>query len=299
MAVGDTLVVLAGETVPVDCVILEGETSIDQSVMTGESIPAEKKPGDWVSSGTVNQFGTFTMRAEQVSGDSALQRMVRLAEEAEENKAPIVTAADKWATWLVVIALSCAVITWLVTGEFMRAVTVLVVLCPCAFILATPTAVLAGIGNAAKYGIIIRSGEALEKLSRIKRAAFDKTGTLTHGKPKVVASVSVDPAYFDADVLRLAALAEQRSEHPLGKAILNAYTGERAEATDCKVLAGQGVSAAVEGHAVVVGKAGLMAAQGISTEEADARAKEWLDRSATVVYLSVNAALLLRLKDEN
>ena len=291
VAVGDTLVVLAGETIPVDGVILEGETSIDQSVMTGESIPVDKRPGDRVSSGTVNRFGTFTMRAERVSGDSSLQRMVRLAEEAEKNKAPVVTAADKWATWLVVIALSCAVVTWFATGEFMRAVTVLVVFCPCAFILATPTAVLAGIGNAARYGIIIRSGEALEKLSRIRRVAFDKTGTLTHGKPQVVAGVSVDPAYSDADVLRLAALAEQRSEHPLGKAILSAYAGERAEATDYRVLAGRGVSATVEGHSVLVGKAGLMAAQGIPTKRADARAWEWQDQGATVVYLGVDGAL--------
>lgn len=144
---GDIISVIAGETVPVDGTILEGETSIDQSVMTGESIPADKVPGDTVFSGTINQFGTFTMRADAVSENSSLQRMVRLTEEAEENKAPIVTAADRWATWLVVIALSCAVITWIVTGQFMRAVTVLVVFCPCAFILATPTAVLAGIGN--------------------------------------------------------------------------------------------------------------------------------------------------------
>ena len=144
--VGNIISVIAGETVPVDGTILEGETSIDQSVMTGESIPVDKVPGDTVFSGTINQFGTFTMRADAVSENSSLQRMVRLTEEAEENKAPIVTAADRWATWLVVIALSCAVITWIVTGQFMRAVTVLVVFCPCAFILATPTAVLAGQG---------------------------------------------------------------------------------------------------------------------------------------------------------
>ena len=140
------LSVIAGETIPVDGTILSGETSIDQSVMTGESLPVEKTVGDTVSSGTMNQFGTFTMRCDHESSDSSLQRMVRLAEEAEENKAPIVSAADRWATWLVVIALSCAVITWIVTGQFMRAVTVLVVFCPCAFILATPTAVLAGQG---------------------------------------------------------------------------------------------------------------------------------------------------------
>ena len=160
-------------------------------VLAGETIPVDKGAGDTVSSGTVNQFGTFTMRADSLSEDSSLQRMVRLAEEAEENKAPIVTAADRWATWLVVIALTCSVLTWIFMGQFMRAVTVLVVFCPCAFILATPTAVLAGIGNAARYGIIVRSGDALEKLSKIQRVAFDKTGTLTYGKPKVTAAVSV------------------------------------------------------------------------------------------------------------
>lgn len=128
--VGDIISVIAGETVPVDGTILEGETSIDQSVMTGESIPVDKAAGDTVYSGTINQFGTFTMRADSISENSSLQRMVRLAEEAEENKAPIVTAADRWATWLVVIALSCAIVTWIVTGQFMRAVTVLVVFLP-------------------------------------------------------------------------------------------------------------------------------------------------------------------------
>lgn len=169
---GDTVRVLAGETVPVDGKILDGETTIDQSVMTGESIPVDKKTGDTVRSGTINRFGTFTMRVEKRSEDSSLQRMIRLTKEAEENKAPIVSLADKWATWLVFGALAWAGGTWMITGEFMRAVTVLVVFCPCAFILATPTAVLAGIGNAAKYGIIIRSGSALEKLSKIKKSSF-------------------------------------------------------------------------------------------------------------------------------
>ena len=200
VAEGDILSILAGETIPVDGTILTGETSIDQAVMTGESIPVDKKAGDTVSSGMVNQYGTFTMRADARSEDSSLQRMVRLAKEAEENKAPIVTAADRWATWLVVIALACAVLTWIFTGNFLRAVTVLVVFCPCAFILATPTAVLAGIGNAAKYGIIVRSGDALERLSKIRRVAFDKTGTLTHGKPQAAAAVSISPQYSDADI---------------------------------------------------------------------------------------------------
>lgn len=289
--IGDTIMVLAGETVPMDGTILTGETSIDQSVMTGESIPVDKKAGDAVSSGTVNQFGTFTMRADAVSSDSSLQRMIRLAKEAEENKAPIVTAADKWATWLVVIALSCALAVWIGTGVFMRAVTVLVVFCPCAFILATPTAVLAGIGNAARYGIIIRSGNALERLSRIKRIALDKTGTLTYGKPQVVAAVSVVPDYSNDDILRMAAAAERRSEHPLGKAIVNAFkeTGhEPGEADDFNVIAGQGISALVEGKHVLAGKADFMVGQNMTIQSALEQAASFQNKGATIIYMAID-----------
>ncbi|MBR4362294.1 MAG: cadmium-translocating P-type ATPase [Ruminococcus sp.] len=281
--VGDVLSVIAGETVPVDGTILSGETSIDQSVMTGESLPVDKTVGDTVSSGTMNQFGTFTMRCDHESSDSSLQRMVRLAEEAEENKAPIVSAADRWATWLVVIALSCAVITWIVTRDFMRAVTVLVVFCPCAFILATPTAVLAGIGNAAKYGIIIKSGEALEKLSRIKRIAFDKTGTLTYGKPQVVKVCSCNTQYSDDDILRFAALVEQKSEHPLGKAIYKVYADKNCrpeDVSDFKMTAAKGVSGTVDGTMIMVGK--LIG----ELDSADkAKVDEQLSKGATVVYV--------------
>lgn len=295
VAEGDILSILAGETIPVDGTILTGETSIDQAVMTGESIPVDKKAGDTVSSGTVNQYGTFTMRADARSENSSLQRMVRLAKEAEENKAPIVTAADRWATWLVVIALACAVLTWIFTGNFLRAVTVLVVFCPCAFILATPTAVLAGIGNAAKYGIIVRSGDALERLSKIRRVAFDKTGTLTHGKPQAAAAVSISPQYSDADILRLAALTEQKSEHPLGKAILAAYEqvgGKTEEVKDFRVIAGQGVSALAEGKRIIAGKEDLMHSLGIDVAEGLEACREELGKGSTIVYISADDALI-------
>ncbi|MCR5723386.1 MAG: cation-translocating P-type ATPase [Lachnospiraceae bacterium] len=299
---GDLLSVLAGEMIPIDGTIVEGETSIDQSVMTGESIPVDKKAGDKISSGTMNRFGAFTMRADSLSSDSSLQRMIKLAKEAEENKAPIVTAADKWATWLVLIALSCAVVTWIVTGEFMRAVTVLVVFCPCAFILATPTAVLAGIGNAAKYGIIVRSGDALERLSGIKRVAFDKTGTLTYGKPKVSKAVSIDNKYSEDDILKFAALAEQQSEHPLGKAIWNAYVkkdGKNETVKDFKVMAGLGISAEIAGTKVMVGKEDFMASRNLSLENTADICKKELDEGATVVYVALNEKIagIVALKD--
>lgn len=287
--IGDTVQIHAGETIPVDGTILTGETSIDQSVMTGESIPVDKAAGDTVSSGTVNQYGVFTMKADKVSKDSSLQRMVRLAKEAEENQAPVVSLADKWATWLVVAALLCAVITWIVTKEFMRAVTVLVVFCPCAFILATPTAVLAGIGNAAKYGIIIRSGNALEKLAKIKRVAFDKTGTLTYGKPQVSHVYCADSSCTEKELLTMTAAAEQQSEHPLGKAIVQNCEGKDIpEASNVKIIAGQGVSAIVNRQEVLVGKAFMMEKQGIDLSPLQGKANEYLQAGATVIYVAVD-----------
>jgi heavy metal translocating P-type ATPase len=288
--VGDILSVIAGETIPVDGTILSGETSIDQSVMTGESLPVDKAAGDTVLSGTVNRYGTFTMRCDHESEESSLKRMVRLTQEAEKNKAPIVLAADRWATWLVVIALACAVVTGLVTRDFMRSVTVLVVFCPCAFILATPTAVLAGMGNAAKRGIIIKSGEALERLSRIRWVAFDKTGTLTYGKPQVIEVRSLDSRYSSDDILRLAACVEQKSEHPLGKAICEYFAGRGGKADtveDFKMFAAQGVSGTVDGRRITVGKQ-----NGAAGAEAGGSVKEQPERGATIVYVHADERLI-------
>ena len=298
--VGDMIRVLAGETIPADGTITEGETTVDQSVMTGESIPVDKGAGDTVSSGTVNRFGTFLMRADRESGDSALQRMIRLAEEAEENKAPVVTLADKWATRLVAAAFACAVATWIFTGEFMRAVTVLVVFCPCAFILATPTAILAGIGNAARYGMIIRSGDALERLSKIKRVAFDKTGTLTVGKPRVTEVVSLSGEFTKEDIHRLAASAEKLSEHPLGMAITESWDGALPKAENFRMIAGRGISARVEGRNVLAGKADFMRSEGVELPAADDRAERCYRSGATVIWLAVDGepAGFLALADE-
>ena len=287
---GDVLTVFAGETIPADGTILEGRTSIDQSVMTGESIPVDKKEGDTVTSGTTNRFGTFSMRADRACGDSSLQRMIRLAEEADANKAPIVSLADRWATWLVAVALLCALLIGFFTGEFVRAVTALVVFCPCAFILATPTAVVAGIGNAARYGILIRSGDALERLSRVRRIAFDKTGTLTHGRPQVTAFRSLDASFTDDDILRLAARVERYSGHPLGKAVVASFqerTGEDPEPiSDSHTIAGRAVSGRIGGTEVAVGKADYFASLGMPLNGAVEAADEYLGQGATVVCLS-------------
>lgn len=291
VTVGEVLTVLAGETIPLDGTILSGRTTVDTSVMTGESLPVEKGPGDAVMSGTVNQYGAFTMRAEKICEDSALQRMIRLAKEAEAEKAPIVRLADRWATWLVVIALGCAVLTWLGTGIFLRAVTVLVVFCPCAFILATPTAVMAGLANAARHGILVRSGEALERLAQVEWAAFDKTGTLTEGEPKVVEVVSLSSAFNEAAVERWAAIAERRSEHPLGRAIAAAFVADETAVEDFELFAGRGVRAVAQGHTIWVGTFNFLAEQGISSAMAEEAALPYQARGATVVGVAVDDVL--------
>ena len=291
VTVGEILMVLAGETIPLDGTILSGRTTVDTSVMTGESLPVEKGPGDAVMSGTVNQYGTFTMRADKICEDSALQRMIRLAKEAEAEKAPIIRLADRWATWLVVIALGCAVLTWLGTGIFLRAVTVLVVFCPCAFILATPTAVMAGLANAARHGILVRSGEALERLAQVEWAAFDKTGTLTEGEPKVVEVVSLSSAFNEAAVERWAAIAERRSEHPLGRAIAAAFLADETAVEDFELFAGRGVRAVAQGHTIWVGTFNFLAEQGISAAMAEEAALPYQAQGATVVGVAVDDVL--------
>ena len=221
--VGDFLRVLPGETIPVDGEILSGETSINQAVMTGESLPVDKHAGDSVSSGTVNQFGSFDMKATKVGEDSSIQRMIRLVQSADAGKAKIVGIADRWATWIVVIALSTAALTWLITGQIIRAVTILVVFCPCALVLATPTAIMAAIGNATKHSFLVREGDALERLATVSNIAFDKTGTLTYGKPEVTAIQNDSNELSDEDLFFYVASVESHSEHPLGKAIVASF----------------------------------------------------------------------------
>ena len=289
--VGDLLRVLPGEGVPVDGVIVSGQTSINQAVMTGESLPVDKTVGDEVSSGTVNQFGVFEMRATKVGEDSSIQRMIRLVQSADAGKAKIVGLADRWATWIVVIALSAAAITWLVTAEIIRAVTILVVFCPCALVLATPTAIMAAIGNATKHGFLVREGDALERLARVKVIAFDKTGTLTYGTPEVVDVVGMTDTYSKEQLYRLAASAEQLSEHPLGKAVVRCCKkkmgGELAPASDFHMIPGRGVSTQVEGKQILAGNPELLHEHGVSMTPPPA-AEEAVQKGCTVTYLAVD-----------
>ncbi len=293
--IGDILRVLPGETVPVDGVILSGQTSINQAVMTGESLPVDKSAGDEVSSGTVNQFGAFEMRAAKVGEDSSIQRMIRLVQSADAGKAKIVSLADRWATWVVVIALSAAVLTWLISGEIIRAVTILVVFCPCALVLATPTAIMAAIGNATRHGFLVREGDALERLSKVSRITFDKTGTLTCGTPQVTAVRSAS-GFSEAEVYALAASAEQLSEHPLGKAVLRCYrqsagTGV-APCADFRMLPGRGVSADVGGRTVLAGSSQMLEEQAVEIPAGlRAEAEQELQKGRTVIYVAVDRLL--------
>ena len=259
---GDTLRVLPGETIACDGIITEGETSIDEATLTGESMPVDKTEGDEVYSGTMNLYGSFTMMATRESKDSSLQKLIRLVESSKPENSKIVRTADRWATWIVLIAFSAAVLTYLFTGEIIRSVTVLVVFCPCALVLATPTAIMACIGNLTKYGILVKDGQSIEELARINEAIFDKTGTLTCGTPKVVG------VNGDDEMMYLLASLESKSEHPLAKAIMKHY-GERklGKISDFKMIIGKGVKGIVDGDEIIAGKMELLENENIGFEK--------------------------------
>lgn len=292
--VSDILRVLPGETIAVDGLIISGQTSINQSVMTGESLPVDKGVGDEVFSGTVNQFGAFDMKATKVDEDSSLKRMIKLVESADAGKAKIVGMADSWATWIVVIALLSAAGTWFVTGEIIRAVTILVVFCPCALVLATPTAIMAGIGNATKHGILVREGDALERLAKVTRIAFDKTGTLTYGKPSVAAIESFNPDINSEKLLEMTASAELRSEHPLGKAIVSHFKTTLSTTLEdpqqFELIAGRGVKSIVAGNSILAGNAELLNENSIEiSEDILDKASTYRKEGCTVIYVAINS----------
>lgn len=267
--IGDTLRILPGEAIPVDGEILSGETSVDQSIMTGESLPVDKGVGDSVFCGTINRFGAVDIRASKVGEDSSLQKLIRMVEEAERKQAPMQRIADRWASWLVPVALLIAIGAYLGTGNITTAVTVLVVFCPCALVLATPTAIMAAIGQATKHGVIIKSGEALEKMGKVDTIAFDKTGTLTFGRLEVSDVVPFSEALAPGSLLALVASAEMRSEHPLGKAIVAHAKAEGASLSDPQTFrmeAGRGVYAEIDGAALLCGNEKFLQGNGVTLE---------------------------------
>ncbi|SNV76061.1 heavy metal translocating P-type ATPase [Veillonella rodentium] len=295
VSVGDVVRVLPGEVIPVDGTIVTGDTAIDQSVMTGESMPVDRTVGDEVFSGTVNQFGAFDMTATKEGEDSSIQRMIKLVKSTDPGNAKIVSIADRWATWIVVIALLAAAGTYAVTGEIIRAVTILVVFCPCALVLATPAAIMAAISNASQRGFLVRRGSIMEQLAKVNTMTFDKTGTLTNGTPEVIAVETVSDI-SDAELYRLVASIERKSEHPLGKAIVSGFTsryGERFDAVDSfRMIPGKGLEASVQAQSVLAGNEAMMILAGISIEDSVKNAvREHLHRGASIVYVAIDGAL--------
>ena len=294
--IGDIVRVIVGETIPVDGVIIKGQGSIDESIMNGESLPVDKYVGDDVLSGTINQYSTFDIKATKTSQDSSLKRMIKLVKEGDSKKAPIVSLTDRWATWIVVIALVSSIGTYLVTHQILRSVTILVVFCPCALVLATPTAIMASIGNASKYGMLIKGGDVVERLSKIKNIAFDKTGTLTYGKLSVVEYKSFNPEYDDEALLKILASVEAYSEHPLGKAIISYYKENNEELLDIQnftVNPGKGITANLGEKSILVGNLKLIKDVDINLNKDIINiSEEFTKKGCTVIYLSIDNKLI-------
>ena len=275
---GDILRVLPGETIPADGRVASGETSVDQSVMTGESLPVDKGVGDEVFCGTLNCFGAIDLEVVREGEDSSLRQMIRLVQEAENRQAPMQRIADRCASWLVPAALLIALGAYIAAGNIVTAVTVLVVFCPCALVLATPTAIMAAIGQAAKHGVIIKSGEALENMGKVDVIAFDKTGTLTCGRLAVSDILPLDSSISEEKLLEMAASAELKSEHPLAKAITS-FAEERemilTEPEVFRMMAGRGVYAELSGKKVLCGSERFLEEQGVA---ADRETRNFLER---------------------
>jgi len=297
---GDRLRVRPGEKVPVDGVVVEGTSSVDESMVTGEPIPVEKKPGDRLIGATINGTGGFVMRAERVGSDTLLAQIVRMVSEAQRSRAPIQRLVDIVASYFVPAVILAAVITfivWAIVGPqprmayaLVNAVAVLIIACPCALGLATPMSIMVGTGRGATAGVLIKNAEALEILEKVNTLVVDKTGTLTEGKPRLVSVAALD-GFTDADVLRLAASLERGSEHPLAAAIV-AGAEERkltlATAEDFKSVTGQGVTGRIEGRAAALGNQQMMRALGVPIEAISADADAQRNDGHTVMFVAID-----------
>jgi P-type Cu+ transporter len=308
---GDMIVVRPGERIPVDGVVEDGRSAVDESMITGESMPVKKVPGDEVIGATLNKTGSFRFRATKVGKDTALAQIIRLVREAQGSKAPIQRLADVIAGYFVPVVMSAAVATFVVWFDFgpapaftfalLNFVAVLIIACPCALGLATPTAVMVGTGRGAEHGILIKGGESLETIHKIDTILFDKTGTLTKGEPEVT-DILTAGAVSEADLIMLAAAAERRSEHPLALAVLH-LAGERnlpfGEPESFLAVEGQGVVAGVGGRSILLGNASLMRGHGVEMDEWAKPAAELTAHGKTVIFAAVDgqAAGLLAVSD--
>jgi Cd2+/Zn2+-exporting ATPase/Cu+-exporting ATPase len=285
----DVVLVRAGEKIPVDGRVASGESAVNQAPITGEPLPVEKRAGDEVFAGTVNSSGLLEVAVSRVGRDTTLGRIIRLVEEAQAQKAPVQRIADKFAAWFTPVILAVSLLTYLLSHNFISALTVIVIACPCAVALATPLAVVAGIGRASRHGILIKGGRHLETLGRIKSVVLDKTGTLTLGRPKVVA-VRGFGDHDEHEILSLAASVEKHSEHPLARAILEEARARKVpdpEPASFEVLKGLGVKAQVDGTRVTFGSRALLASQEISiSDEVEAYLREAESKGQTGLLLS-------------
>ena len=303
IAVGDLLRLRPGEKIPVDGTLTEGRSSVDESMVTGESMPAGKRAGDPVVGGTLNGAGSFVMRADRIGRDTVLAQIVQMVASAQRSRAPIQRLADQVAGWFVpsVIAVALAAFAaWSIYGPEPRlayglvaAVTVLIIACPCALGLATPMSIMVGVGRGAQAGVLVKHAEALERMEKVTTLVVDKTGTLTEGKPKLVAIVGAGHV-ADDELLRLAASVERASEHPLGRAIVDAAAGRAialAEVSEFDAPSGKGVTGTVEGRPVALGNAGFLAELGIATTPLEAEAERLRHDGATVVLVAIDRRL--------
>jgi Cu+-exporting ATPase len=302
--VGDLILVRPGERVPVDGIIRLGYSTIDESMITGESIPVEKKVGDEVIGATINKTGSFQFEATKVGKNTTLAQIIRLVEEAQGSKAPIQRLADVIAGYFVPVVIGIAIITFIIwffigpapalTFAFLNFIAVLIIACPCALGLATPTAIMVGTGKGAEHGVLIRSAEALERCHQISTVLLDKTGTLTRGEPRVTDIIAL-PSSSQEEVLRLAASAEHGSEHPLGEAIVKAALGRKLEvspASDFKAIPGHGVEALVEGKKLLLGNLRLITDRGLSLNGLAAEAERLWEKGKTVMFLGIDGKVV-------
>jgi len=298
--VGDVVVVRPGEKIPVDGVILEGNSTIDESMITGESIPVDKSPGDQVIGATINQTGAFRLSAAKIGKDTALAQIIRLVQESQGSKAPIQRLVDVVSGYFVPVVMIVAVATftiWFVFGPapgivfaLVTSVAVLIIACPCALGLATPTSITVGVGKGAEYGVLIKGGEALEVAGKVNAIIMDKTGTLTKGQPALTDVVPLTASGGD-EVLRLAASAEQASEHPLGQAIIQAARERNLDLTEpreFRAIPGRGLEASVDDRRVLVGTPRFLAEREISTGELEARGSDLAQQGKTPMYVAVD-----------
>ena len=303
LAVGDRLRVRPGEKVPVDGVILEGRSSLDESLVTGESMPVTKEVGSKVIAGTLNQSGGFVMRAEKVGRDTLLSQIVKMVADAQRSRAPIQRLADQVSGWFVPIVIIVALIAfgaWAWFGPEPRmafglvaAVSVLIIACPCALGLATPMSIMVGVGRGAQAGVLIKNAEALERMEKVNTLVVDKTGTLTEGKPKVVAIVPAG-GFDETDILRLAATVERASEHPLADAIVRAANERKLDLGKVEAFdspTGKGATGKVDGKAVVLGNANFLHSLGIDTQALNDQGERLRGEGATVINMAVDGRL--------